>query len=458
MEQHQDIFTVVGVPEKHVTTMETYISFKITTRTDRGGDFSQGEYEVRRRYTDFLWLRQRLEDSNQTHLIPPLPEKHTLTRLDRFAPEFLRQRQRALQIFLNRISRHPVLSFNKAFALFLTAKPWELQATKKEGPGLMSRVNDSLQNKTAPLVLGGRRDPEFAAMQDFVAILRENLSSVEKVAAKIAQAQTGHHEGLRELAPLVKDLASSEDDVDLQKSLKQLAASVECSSEGLALLIKSTSDYTMLGLREYILYTACIQDALCRRDAIQVEYENTLQDLRRKKEELQSLGVNYESISSTSSNGSIPTPVPSPAAGAGFFDSLMGKDTEGARRDRVKRLVASISEGARHANTRSDRATCADADLKADMERWHEERKDDVVAVLTGVVGKQVDYHRKCLSSWESTLASFTAMELGKGGSVLLASPSHCVPGASPLTTKQLGDASEETNNVFLDSPKMSDC
>lgn len=37
-----------------------------TTRSE----FDSQEYQVRRRYNDFIWLRQRLEESHPTHLVP----------------------------------------------------------------------------------------------------------------------------------------------------------------------------------------------------------------------------------------------------------------------------------------------------------------------------------------------------------------------------------------------------
>lgn len=33
-------------------------------------EFEEGEYIVRRRYNDFIWLRQKLVDSYPTHIIP----------------------------------------------------------------------------------------------------------------------------------------------------------------------------------------------------------------------------------------------------------------------------------------------------------------------------------------------------------------------------------------------------
>jgi len=419
MELRQDLFIEVGLPEKHVTTMETYISFKIITKTTRGGDFTLDEYEVRRRYSDFAWLRQRLEDDNQTHLIPPLPEKHTLTKLDRFEAEFLHHRRKALQIFLTRIANHPVLSFNKNFAVFLTAKPWELQAVRKEGPGIMTRVNESFHTKTAPLVLGrGRRDPSFDAIAEFIASLRTNLTSIEKVASKLTLSLAAQKEGLSELAPLTRLMASSEEETELQKSLKALAEAVQTEHNSLTAVMKEAKGFIELGLHEYILYTTCIQEVLSRRDAIQLEYENTAFELRRKKEELISFGISSDDVSSSGEIANMP--VSPPNAGPGFFDSIMGKDSDAYRRDKVQRVASQMADTTRLLNARSDRATCADADLKADMERWQADRKDDLVGVMTAVSKSKVAFHRKCLSSWEETLASFEALEIGRGESLLL--------------------------------------
>jgi sorting nexin-7/30 len=154
----KDLFVSVDNPEKHTTAMESYITFRVTTKvcllpliissslllvllsqTTRS-DYESSEFQVRRRYNDFIWLRQRLEETQPTLLVPvsrdflastftdifvppqPLPEKHSLKRFDRFNQEFVRMRMHALHIFMQRIAEHPVLSFNKNFKTFLSAK------------------------------------------------------------------------------------------------------------------------------------------------------------------------------------------------------------------------------------------------------------------------------------------------------------------------------------------------
>lgn len=84
-------------------------------------DFVEPEYEVRRRYSDFAWLRARLECEQPMHFLPvgstwsnldshfitcsalflqPLPEKHALYALDRFEASFVRTRCYLLNMFM----------------------------------------------------------------------------------------------------------------------------------------------------------------------------------------------------------------------------------------------------------------------------------------------------------------------------------------------------------------------
>ncbi|XP_032872497.1 sorting nexin-30-like [Amblyraja radiata] len=118
----RDLFVTVDDPKKHVSAMETYITYRVGTKTTRN-EFDLPEYTVRRRYQDFDWLRIKLEDSQPTYIIPPLPEKFVVKGVvDRFSEDFVETRRKALDKFLKRISDHPVLSFNDHFNVFLTAK------------------------------------------------------------------------------------------------------------------------------------------------------------------------------------------------------------------------------------------------------------------------------------------------------------------------------------------------
>ena len=49
----KDLFITVDEPESHVTTIETFITYRIVTKTSRG-EFDSSEFEVRRQYQGFL--------------------------------------------------------------------------------------------------------------------------------------------------------------------------------------------------------------------------------------------------------------------------------------------------------------------------------------------------------------------------------------------------------------------
>ncbi|XP_013928522.1 PREDICTED: sorting nexin-7-like, partial [Thamnophis sirtalis] len=118
----KDLFITVDEPESYITAIETFITYRIVTKTTRG-EFDSSEYDVRRRYQDFLWLKGRLEEAHPTLIIPPLPEKFIMKGVvERFNEEFIETRRKALHKFLNRIADHPTLTFNEDFKIFLTAQ------------------------------------------------------------------------------------------------------------------------------------------------------------------------------------------------------------------------------------------------------------------------------------------------------------------------------------------------
>lgn len=69
MEENSDLCVKIDNPQKHLDTLETYITFRITTKVARI-EFTDNEYVVRRRYNDFLWLRQKLIEQHPFCIIP----------------------------------------------------------------------------------------------------------------------------------------------------------------------------------------------------------------------------------------------------------------------------------------------------------------------------------------------------------------------------------------------------
>lgn len=65
----RDLCVSVDNPQKVCDTLETYVAFRVTTKTSRG-EFEANEFIVRRRYNDFVWLRQKLTENHPFCIIP----------------------------------------------------------------------------------------------------------------------------------------------------------------------------------------------------------------------------------------------------------------------------------------------------------------------------------------------------------------------------------------------------
>lgn len=120
---------------------------------------------VSRRFKHFDWLQQRLEEKYITIPIPPLPDKQISGR---YEEEFIKHRLAQLQLWVNRISRHPVLSQSDVWMHFMICndeKQWKQgkrKAEKDEFTG--ASFFFTVQAPPAPLdmTMTERRTEQFA--------------------------------------------------------------------------------------------------------------------------------------------------------------------------------------------------------------------------------------------------------------------------------------------------------
>ncbi|KAM9082627.1 sorting nexin-30 isoform 3-T5 [Megaptera novaeangliae] len=276
----RDLFVTVDDPKKHVCTMETYITYRITTKSTRV-EFDLPEYSVRRRYQDFDWLRNKLEESQPTHLIPPLPEKFVVKGVvDRFSEEFVETRRKALDKFLKRIADHPVLSFNEHFNVFLTAK--DLNAHKKQGMALLTRVGESVKHVTGGYKLRSR-PLEFAAIGEYLDTFALKLGTIDRIAQRIIKEEIEYLVELREYGPVYSTWSALEG--ELAEPLEGVSACIGNCSTALEELTEDMTEDFLPVLREYILYSDSMKSVLKKRDQVQAEYEAKLEAVALRKEE-----------------------------------------------------------------------------------------------------------------------------------------------------------------------------
>ncbi|XP_038213908.1 sorting nexin-12 [Zerene cesonia] len=109
--------TTMGVGKKR------YTDYEVRMRTNLPV-FKVKESSVRRRYSDFEWLRNELERDSKI-VVPPLPGKALKRQLPFrsddgiFEEEFIEDRRKGLEVFINKIAGHPLAQNERCLHMFL---------------------------------------------------------------------------------------------------------------------------------------------------------------------------------------------------------------------------------------------------------------------------------------------------------------------------------------------------
>ncbi|XP_029473638.1 sorting nexin-7 isoform X2 [Rhinatrema bivittatum] len=344
----KDLFVTVDDPESHITMIETFITYRVATKTSRG-EFDSSEYEVRRRYQDFFWLKNRLEETHPTLIIPPLPEKFIMKGVvERFNDEFIESRRKALHTFLNRIVDHPILSFNEDLKVFLTAQAWELASHKKQGPGLLHRMGQTVR-AVASSVRGVKKRPEeFVAINDYVETFSQKINLLDKISQRICKEEKDYFEEMKEYGPIHTLWSASEE--DLVGSLKGIASCVDKCCKATEQLMAGLSENLIPVIHEYVLYSEILMSVLKRRDQIQADLDSR-------------------------------------------FEAFTSKNTD---KEPLKEEIAKLE----------DKVECANNTLKSDWDRWKQNMRSDLKSAFINMTEKNISYYEECLATWECFLSS----------------------------------------------------
>lgn len=110
-------------PITHGVGKNRYTDYEIRLRTNLPV-FKLKESSVRRRYSDFEWLRSELERDSKI-VVPPLPGKALKRQMPFrsddgiFEEEFIEDRRKGLEQFVNKVAGHPLAQNEKCLHMFL---------------------------------------------------------------------------------------------------------------------------------------------------------------------------------------------------------------------------------------------------------------------------------------------------------------------------------------------------
>nr|KJB62060.1 hypothetical protein B456_009G400000 [Gossypium raimondii] len=220
----------VSDPVKLGNGVQGYISYRVITKTNFP-EYQGSEKIVIRRYSDFVWLRDRLFDKYKGIFVPPLPEKSAVEKF-RFSAEFIETRRQALDVFVNRIASHNELQQSEDLRTFLQADEEDVQ----------SKVSDVVLGKEKPLE---ESNPEYEKLKHYVFELENHLTEAQKHAYRLLKRHRELGQSLSGFGKASKLLGACEGQA-LGKAFDELGA----KSETLSIKLQKEAHQLLMNFEE----------------------------------------------------------------------------------------------------------------------------------------------------------------------------------------------------------------
>ncbi|KAG7608288.1 Phox homologous domain [Arabidopsis suecica] len=270
---HPYLSVSVTDPVKLGNGVQAYISYRVITKTNLP-EYQGPEKIVIRRYSDFVWLRDRLFEKYKGIFIPPLPEKSAVEKF-RFSAEFIEMRRAALDIFVNRIALHPELQQSEDLRTFLQADEetmdrFRFQETSifKKPADLMQMFRD-VQSKVSDAVLGKEKPVEettadYEKLKHYIFELENHLTEAQKHAYRLVKRHRELGQSLLDFGKAVKLLGACEGE-PTGKAFSDLGT----KSELLSIKLQKEAQQVLMNfeepLKDYVRYVQSIKATIAER-------------------------------------------------------------------------------------------------------------------------------------------------------------------------------------------------
>ena len=225
----------VTSPHKVGDGISSYMAYKIKTNTNMPS-FKKKELSVTRRFSDFLGLRDKLNDK-YTHLgriVPLTPDKSVvgMTKVKMSKEEdktdqseFIERRRAALERFLNRTAEHPTLLGDPDFREFLELNaelPKANQTSTLSGKSVMkmfSRMGDKVASYATKMEESDQWFEEKTVMVENLESQLRKLHLATEAMVEFRRALAGH---TYSVAKSFSALGLTEENTKLSAALDQL--------------------------------------------------------------------------------------------------------------------------------------------------------------------------------------------------------------------------------------------
>jgi len=380
---------------------------------------------VLRRYSDFLWLFERLHVERAGAIVPPIPEKQPVGR---FSPAFVEDRRVNLERFLRRVAVHPELADAQCLDTFLRADDVTFQAAKNaKGAVAPMQLNPSMQyqfqpSQPSPTKKDGIKrwfaeaktsmtgdlvkspdDDIFEEIQRYIHGLDTQMRNVSHQATGLVRKGKEIANGMFEFGLAFNLLGQSEAD-----ALGDALAKMGETADRLSVLSAEHAEKEMAQfeepLQDYIKVIHSVKLALQRRHEKRLTYSTCLAEVESKNHQLAKLRTQ------------------------------IGSESKAYSTEMSLRRAQEATQQARE-----DFATVSQRVLR-EVDRFKREKAEDMRRTVLDYINLQVDYNKRMEEVWATLIPKLESVQLDSNSNAVpppTTTTSTVSPDQSPQPTQQ---------------------
>ena len=376
------------------------------TTTQQDVFHNTGTTAVLRRYSDFLWLYERLQRERAGAIVPPLPSKQAVSR---FSAAFIEERRGKLEQFVRRVAVHPELYDAACLDLFLKADDITFHTAKnaKGGPShdmiMSGMMNQSMSlhqsSMTIPTVVPPKakkdkvkkwfhetktsisgdlvRSPDddlFEEIDRYIDGLEKQMKNVQTQASGLVKKGREVSNGLFEFGLAFNVLGQSEADA-LGGALSQMGQ----TADGLSVVSAEHAEREMAQfeepIKDYVKTIQAVKLALQRRHEKRLTYTTHLSEVNTKRTNLAKLRA-------------------MPGAEARAFGAEM-----------------SLKRGEQKVEIARDEFAIVSQRVLREVDRFKREKADAMKRTVLDYITLQIDYNKKMEQAWATLLPRLESVQ-----------------------------------------------
>ncbi|KAI1852804.1 hypothetical protein JX266_002345 [Neoarthrinium moseri] len=364
----------VGDPHKVGDLTSSHIVYSVRTRTTSKG-YKQPEFEVKRRYRDFLWLYNTMHGNNPGIVVPPPPEKQALNR---FETNFVESRRQALEKMCNKIATHPTLQHDPDLKLFLESESFNVDIKHKERrepiPGESKGVLGSLG-----INVGSSN--KFVEQDDWFHDRRVYLDALENQLKSLLKAMDTMVNQRKAMAEAAGDFSASLHALSTVELSHTLSGPLDALSE-LQITIRDVydrqaqQDVLTFGIiiDEYIRLIGSVKKAFEQRQKAFYSWHSAESDLQKRK---------------------------------ATQDKLLRQGK--SQQDRLNQVSAEVADAERKVHQARLLFDDMGRLMRAELDRFEREKVEDFKSAVETFLESSVEAQKELIEKWETFLMQLDA-------------------------------------------------